>query len=78
MILRINGNSFQPVDFPDIVDSIMKYVTLPKDYADTEGCITGWFPDMHSGAVVNQLSDEATIVQIVARLSLEKVNVGYQ
>ena len=78
MVLRINGNSFQTADYPEIIDSIMKYVTLPKDYAETEGCITGWFPDTHSGNVVNLLSDEATIAQIVARLSLEKVNVGYQ
>ena len=78
MVLRINGNSFQTVDYPDIIDSIMKHVTLPKDYAETEGCITGWFPDTHSGGVVNKLSDEATTAQIVARLNLEKVNEGFQ
>ena len=80
MVLRINGNSFQTADYPDIIYSIMKYITLPKDYANTEGCITGWFPDTHthSGGVVNRLSDEATIAQIVARLSLEKVNIGFQ
>ena len=77
MVLRINGNSFQTVDYPDIIDSIMKHVTLPKDYAETEGCITGWFPDTHSGGVVNKLSDEATTAQIVARLNLEKVNEGF-
>ena len=53
MVLMLNGSAFQTVDFPGIVDTIMKYTTLPKDYAETEGCITGWFPDTHSGAVVN-------------------------
>ena len=78
MVLRINGNSFQTVDYPDIIDSIMKYITLPKDYAETEGCITGWFPDTHSGGVVNKLPDDATTAQIVARLNLDKVNEGFQ
>ena len=78
MVLRINGNSFQAADFPDIIDSIMKYVTLPRDYSETEGCITRWFPDTHSGGIVNHLPDNATIAQIVARLKLEKVNTGFQ
>ena len=78
MVLRINGNSFQTVNYPNIIDSIMKYITLPKDYADMEGCITGWFPDTHSGGIVNQLPDDATVAQIVAQLNLEKVNTGFQ
>ena len=78
MVLRLNGNAFQTVDFPGIVDSIMKYITLPKDFAETEGCITGWIPDTHSGGVVNHFPDDATVAQIVARLNLEKVNTGYQ
>ena len=45
MVLRINGNSFQTADFPDIIDSIMKYITLLGDYSENEGYIGGWFPD---------------------------------
>ena len=51
MVLMFNSNAFQNVDFPRIIDTIMKYITLPKDYAETEGCISGWVPDTHSGAV---------------------------
>ena len=50
----------------------MKYIILPKDYAETEGCITGWFPDTHSGAVVNVLPNDATNAVLAARLNLEK------
>ena len=78
MVLRINGNAFQTVDFPGVVDSIMKYVTLPKDYAETEGCITGWYPDTHSGSYVNQLPNDVTNADLAARLNLEKVNTGFQ
>ena len=37
--LRINGNSFQIADFPDITDSKMRYIILPKDYTETEGLL---------------------------------------
>jgi len=83
MVLRLNGNSFQTIDDPYFVDSILKYITLPKDFSETEGSITGWFPDTHSGNFVNKLSvsnpatnDELTA--IVNRLNLEKVNTGFQ
>ena len=85
MVLRLNGNAFQTVDFPGVVDSIMKYITLPKDFAETEGCITSWFPDTHSGGVVNKLTvgnaanptaDETNA--IINRLNKEKVNTGFQ
>ena len=78
MVLRLNGNAFQTVDFPGVVDSIMKYVTLPKDYAETEGCITGWYPDTHSGGIVNHLPNNATNEQLATRLNLSKVNTGFQ
>ena len=55
IVLNLNCNAFQTADYPGIIDTIMKYVTLPKDYTETEGCITGWFPDTHSGGVVNKL-----------------------
>ena len=78
IVLPLNCNSFQTADFPDIIDTIMKYITLPKDFAKTEGCITGWFPDAHSGGVVNQLPSDATNAQLANRLNLEKVNTGFQ
>ena len=78
IVLNLNGNAFQTADYPGIMDTLMKYVTLPKDYAETEGCITGWFPDTHSGNVVNKLPDDATNADIAARLNLEKVNTGFQ
>ena len=78
MVLRLNGNAFQTVDFPVIVDSIMKYIILPKDYAETQGCVTGWFPDTHSGAVVIVLPNDATNAVLAARLNLEKINTGFQ
>ena len=40
-------SAFQTVDYPGVVDTIMKYIALPKDYAETEECITGEFPDTH-------------------------------
>ena len=55
----------------------MKYITLPKDYAETEGCFTGWFPDTHSG-VVKVLADNVEINLIARHLNLEKVNTGFQ
>ena len=85
MVLRLNGNAFQTVDFRGVVDSIMKYITLLKDFAETEGCITSWFPDTHSGGVVNTLSlvaadnpTAAEMTAIINRLNKEKVNTGFQ
>ena len=57
IVLLLNGNSFQTADFPDIIDTIMKYITLPKDYTETEGCTTGWFPDTHSGGMKRQMNN---------------------
>ena len=71
----LNGSAFQTVNFPEIIDTIIKYTTLPKDYAETEECITGWFPDTHSGAVV---PNKATNEQLVTRLNLEKVDTDFQ
>ena len=78
IVLLLNGNSFQTADFPDVIDTILKYITLPNDYAETEGCITGWFPDTHSGGFVNILPNNAKIEQIAARVNLEKVNTDFQ
>ena len=78
IVLNLNGNAFQTTDYPGIMDTLMKYVTLPKDYAETEGCITGWFPDTHSGGLVNKLPDDVTNADIAARLNLEKVNTDFQ
>ena len=72
MVLLLNGSAFQTVDYPGIVDSIMKYITLPKDFAETEGCITGWFPDTHSGEVVNNLENDATDAQIASSIEFRK------
>ena len=63
----------------------MKYITLPKDFAETEGCITSWFPDTRSGGVVHKLTvadagnptaDEMNA--ITSRLNKEKVNTAFQ
>ena len=78
IVLLLNGNFFQTADFPDIIDTIMKYITLPKDYAETEGCITGWFPNTHRAGVVNIFANNATNEELAARLNLEKVNTGFQ
>ena len=43
IILMLNSSAFQIVDFSGIIDTIMKYITLPKDYAEIEGCITDGF-----------------------------------
>ena len=77
----LNSSAFQTVDFPEIVDKIIKYITLPKDYAKTEGCITGWFPNTlntHSGAVVNILPNNETNEQLATRLNLDKVDTRFQ
>ena len=72
IVLLLNGNSFQTADFPDTIDTIMKYITLPKDYAETEGCTTGWFPDTHSENVnilsVNPENNQMTIDDLITRV----------
>lgn len=83
IVLQLNGNAFQTVDYPGIVDSIIKHVTLPRDFPETMGAISGWLPDQHDGKPIEDLtiSDPVTNVEltnIVNRMNLENINKGYQ
>ena len=67
----------------EIIDTMMKLLTIPKDYSDSYGSVDGWIPDHGNGDVVDKLTfttenpTEAQLTALQNRLNKLDFNEGF-
>lgn len=65
MTLSIGSTQFESIDNPGEGDTLLKYVIMDKQYAETYGINEGWIPDQNSNAVPTDTAiTEANILNV--------------
>ena len=81
MRLKIDSNQLEIINEPGEFDSMLKFLTLSKDYENAN--IEGWIPDTGTGNPVTDLTAADEVTQLASlqaaihRLNNHNLNTGY-